>query len=114
MNPSDVVHKTVFKAGGSRNPSAKAHNGTQQKRNALGTLHSKSRCGPHVLNACLAIFKDKYYLLAIPRLHWRTFNRSVGTEHATVAALRFQNGFAIRALIEKLAGVGRHYFRRGE
>jgi hypothetical protein len=57
MNASDVVHKTVFKGGGSRNPSAKTHNGTHQKRNALGALPSKSRCGPRVLDGFLIILE---------------------------------------------------------
>ena len=56
MNASDVVHKTVFKAGGALKPSAKATHGTHQRRHALGPLHSRSRSGPHELASadCIA------------------------------------------------------------
>jgi IS5 family transposase len=45
-NASDVVHKSVFQLGGVKKPSAKTNQGTHQKRQALGPLHSKSRSGP--------------------------------------------------------------------
>src|SRR5262245_24952615 len=47
MNPSDVVHKTVLKAGDAEKPSAKANHGKHQRTHALDPLHSRSRSGPH-------------------------------------------------------------------
>jgi|SRR4030095_1556096 hypothetical protein len=55
MNASDVVHKIVLKTGGSRKPSAKAHHGPHQRRNALRALHSRSCPGPRELDASLTI-----------------------------------------------------------
>jgi len=47
MNPSDNVHKTVLKADDTKKPSAKANEGTHQKKNIVVPLHNTSRCcGP--------------------------------------------------------------------
>ena len=44
------------------------------------------------------------------RLFRRALDRAVGTKHATVARLRLQNCFALRALVEELTSIGRHHF----
>src|SRR5713226_7390737 len=43
-------------------------------------------------------------------LHRRTWHRAVGTEHAAVSRFRLEAGAASLALIEELAGIGRHGF----
>src|SRR5713101_8813881 len=43
----------------------------------------------------------------------RAWHRTVGAEHATVTLLRTQHRAAPGALVEELAGVGRHTFRFG-
>jgi len=56
MNPSDNVHKTVFKPGDTKKPSANANDGRHQKRNILVPLHNTSRCGgPHALDMSLIV-----------------------------------------------------------
>jgi hypothetical protein len=45
MNPIDNDHKTVFKRGGTKKPSANAHDGRHQKRNIFVPLHNRSGCG---------------------------------------------------------------------
>jgi hypothetical protein len=47
-------------------------------------------------------------------LHRRTFDRAVRTKDAAVAWFRAQQCFAVRALVEKLARVGRHDFSLSE
>jgi hypothetical protein len=44
----------------------------------------------------------------------RTFHRTVRTKDAAVAQLRAQQRFAVRALVEKLACLGRHRFSLSE
>jgi hypothetical protein len=44
-------------------------------------------------------------------LNRRTFHRAIGTEHATIARLRPEQRSALLALVEELAGIGRHDFR---
>jgi len=56
MKPSDVVHKTVLKAGGAQKPSAKASHGTHQRKHALGP-HNRSRSAPHETDRSLTIFE---------------------------------------------------------
>ena len=46
-----------------------------------------------------------------PLLDWRARHRPVGAEHAAVASLRFEHRVAMLALVEPLAGVGRHGLR---
>lgn len=41
------------------------------------------------------------------------FNRTVRAKHAAITLLRFEQGAAGLAIIEKLAGIGRHGFRFG-
>jgi len=43
-------------------------------------------------------------------LHWRTFYRTVRTKDTAVARRGAQQRLAMRAFVEKLAGVGRHRF----
>src|SRR5579859_4961649 len=43
-------------------------------------------------------------------LNRRTGHRPIGTKHAAIARLRFQQGFAPGALIEILTGIGGHDF----
>jgi hypothetical protein len=47
---------------------------------------------------------------AIFALHWRTFYRTVRTKDTAVARRGAQQRLAMRAFVEKLAGVGRHRF----
>jgi hypothetical protein len=44
INPSDNVHKTVFKPGNTKKPSANANDGRHQKRNIFVPLYNTSRC----------------------------------------------------------------------
>jgi hypothetical protein len=44
MKLSDNVHKTVFKPGDTKKPSANANDGRHQKRNIFVPLHNASRC----------------------------------------------------------------------
>ena len=44
------------------------------------------------------------------KLDGRARHRAIGTEHAAVPHLRAQRGAATLALVEELAGVGRHLF----
>jgi hypothetical protein len=46
-------------------------------------------------------------------LYRRTRNRTVRTEHTTIARLWFQASAALFAVIEQLAGIGRHQFFGG-
>ena len=56
MNPSDNVHKTVFKPGDTKKPSANAKDGRHRKRNILVPLHNRSRCcGPQALGTSLIV-----------------------------------------------------------
>src|SRR6266487_2832534 len=56
MNPSDNVHRTVFKLGDTKKPSANATDGRHQKRNILVPLHNISRCcGPQALGRSLIV-----------------------------------------------------------
>jgi len=56
MNPSDDVHKTVFKPGDTKKPSANAKDGRHQKRNILVPLHNRSRFrGPQALGIPLIV-----------------------------------------------------------
>ena len=56
MNPSDNVHKTVFKTGDTKKPSANANAGRHQKRNIFIPLHKRSRrWGPQALGMSLMI-----------------------------------------------------------
>src|SRR5262249_19185339 len=57
MNPSDVVHKTVFKVGRASKPSAKTNHGTHQRRHALHPLHSRSRSELRDLDMSVTIFQ---------------------------------------------------------
>lgn len=40
-----------------------------------------------------------------------TWHRAIGTEHTAVAVLRTQHRTAVRAIVEILTGICRHYFR---
>ena len=51
---------------------------------------------------------------AIFILHRGTLHRTVGTKDAAVARLWAQHSLAVRAFVEKLAGVGRHRFSFSE
>jgi len=51
---------------------------------------------------------------AIFILHRGTLHRTVGTKDAAVACLWTQHSLAVRAFVEKLAGVGRHHFSFSE
>jgi hypothetical protein len=53
-------------------------------------------------------------MLAIARLHRRACHRPERTEHTAIPRLRPQHHPAVLALIEPLAGVGRHRLRRLE
>jgi hypothetical protein len=56
MNPSDNVHRTVFKPGDTKKPSANATDGRHQKTNIFVPLHNRSRCcGPYALNMSLIV-----------------------------------------------------------
>jgi hypothetical protein len=55
MTASDVDHKIVLNPVAWTKPSAKAHHGTHQRRNALGPLHSKSRSEPLEVDMSLRI-----------------------------------------------------------
>jgi hypothetical protein len=55
-----------------------------------------------------ATFRDHALAAAAARLDRRATNATVGTEHATVAELRFQPGAAALAIVEELAGIDRH------
>jgi hypothetical protein len=58
MNPSDNVHKTVFKPGDTKKPSANANDGRHQNQNIFAPLHNTSRCfGPHALDMSLIFFR---------------------------------------------------------
>lgn len=46
-------------------------------------------------------------------LSGRAFDRTVGAKHAAIPRLGFQQGAARFAVIEKLAGIGRHDFLFG-
>ena len=60
----------------------------------------------------LQLFSSTTDLIFI--LHRRTFHRTVRTKDAAVARLRAQQRFAVRALVEKLACVGRQRFSLSE
>ena len=58
MNPSDNVHKTVFKPGDTKKPSANANDGRHQKRNILVPRHNRSRrCGSQALGMSLIVVR---------------------------------------------------------
>jgi hypothetical protein len=65
-----------------------------------------------LFSAELELFSSTTRLIFI--LHRRTFHRTVRTKDAAVARLRAQQRFAVRALVEKLACVGRHRFSLSE
>jgi hypothetical protein len=56
MNPSDNVHKTIFKPGDTKKPSANANDGRHQNKNIFAPLQNASRsCGLHALGLCLIV-----------------------------------------------------------
>jgi hypothetical protein len=58
MNPSDNVHKTVFKTGDTKKPSANANDGKHQKRNIFVPPHNTSRCcGSQALDMSLIVIR---------------------------------------------------------
>ena len=57
MNPSDTVHKTVFRVSGALAPSTKTSHGTPQRKNAFGPLHKKSRFALRELDTSVTIFE---------------------------------------------------------
>lgn len=50
----------------------------------------------------------------LPLLNWRAGDGTVRTEYAAVARFGLQQRLAMRALIEKLAGIGRHLLLFGK
>jgi hypothetical protein len=56
MNPSDNVHRTVFKPGDTKKPSANVTDGRHQKTNIFVPLHNRSRFrGPQALGISLIV-----------------------------------------------------------
>ena len=74
-------------------------------------LLSQSRELPTALSAILSPTAGTCADLARTLcLNWRTGYRAVGAEYAAVTLLRSQHRAAAGALVENLAGVGRHGF----
>jgi hypothetical protein len=46
------------------------------------------------------------------RLNWRAWNRAIGAKHAAIASVWLEHRATALALIEELAGIRRHRFRR--
>ena len=64
------------------------------------------------LNAVVTVPSYKSTATTALLLNRRAFNRAIRTVHAAVARLWSEYGFALFAVVEKLASIGRHGFSR--
>ena len=88
---------------------------SENGKNRTLSRSSAPRCKQPARRRAVDDAGESWALPATPalRLNRRAFHRAEGTEHAAVAGVGAQQRLAVAALVEELAGVGRHGFLLG-